>query len=288
MLPRARCGAADGCFKRLGDTRAMPPDDLTVQALRAGASGTPAARAATRRRAIVAGGAGALGAAVLEELLASRVFGHVGVLVTQPLNAALRGLVAVTDGAPSAEEAEDTALIVFDRERHANGRDLAFLKPRPDDLSRLAVRLRGRGARHLVVVLPHAAASLPDALKRGLGNLDEQAVAALDFEHVVLMRPARPPEAQAARGALQRVAHGVLAQMRLMVPQREQPVRAAKVARFAVRIAEALPGAAPGTRVLSPEIVWQAAQGNGDPAAWARAWLHGEALPQVAARRMRL
>jgi hypothetical protein len=241
------------------------------------------------RRAIVAGGAGVLGAAVLEQLLASRVFGHVGVLVTQPLNAALRGLVAVSAdaGGPREHGTEDTALVVFDRERHANGRDSAFLKPQPADLPVLAGRLRERGVRHLLVVLPHAAASLPEALKRGLASLDEQAVAALDFDHVVLMRSARPPDVQAARGALQRVAHGVLAQMRLMVPQREQPVRAPKVAQFAVRVAEALPQSPPGTRVLPPDIVWQAAQG-GDPAAWARAWLYGEPLPAGPVRKLRL
>lgn len=267
-------------------------DDLTAQALRAGRSNAPSkARArGAQRRVIVAGGAGALGAAVLEQLLASRVFGHVGVLVTQPLNAALRGLVAVPAGETAAAgegPPEDTAFVVFDRERHANGRDLAFLKPQPSDLPALAGWLRRRGARHLVVVAPHAAASLPEALKAGLASLDEQAVAALDFDHVLVMRSARPPDAAAARGALQRVAHGVLAQMRLMVPQREQPVRAAKVAQFAVRLAEALPQAAPGTRVLPPEVVWQAAQG-GDAAAWARAWLHGEALPAVAAKKLRL
>ena len=268
--------------------------DLTAQALRAGRSNAPSQAAGGIRRAIVAGGAGALGAAVLEQLLASRVFGHVGVLVTQPLNAALRGLTAVpaadeADAGPAGIGTEDTALIVFDRERHANGRDLACLRPQPAGLPALAGRLRRRGVRHLLVVLPHAAASLPEALKRGLASLDEQAVAALDFDHVVLMRPARAPDASAARGALQRVAHGVLAQMRLMVPQREQPVRALKVAQFAVRIAEALPAAPPGTRVLPADVVWQAAQGRGAEAATlARAWLHGEALPAAAAPRMRL
>ena len=274
----------------------MPADDLTAQALRAGASAPPAASGGARsgavRRVLVAGGGGALGAAVLEALLASRVFGHVGVLVTQPLTAALRGLATVSLGdAPDTLSddgpAEDTAVVVFDRERHANGRDLAFLKPQPAVLPVLARRLRERGVRHLVVVLPHAPASLPEAMKRGLASLDEQAVAALAFDHVVLMRPARLPDARTGGSALQRLAHLVLEQMRLMVPQREQPVRPARVAHFAVRIAEALPAAAPGTRVLPPEVVWQAAQAKGDAAPWARAWLHGEALPavQVAKRR---
>ena len=272
----------------------MSADDLAWQALRA--SGQAAAGAADReaRRAIVAGGAGSLGAAVLEQLLASRVFGHVGVLVTQPLGAALRGLAAVPvealaavqpGGAPAGE---DTALVVFDRARAANGREHAFYRPQPAELAPLAIRLRDRGVRHLLVVLPHAAASLPEALKRGLANLDEQAVAALDFEHVVLMRPTGARDAATARGgAMQRLAHGVLGQLRLMVPQREQPVRSALVARFAVRVAEALPAAPAGTRVLPPDVVGQAAQQRGDPAPLASAWLHGEALPDAAVPRQR-
>ena len=101
------------------------------------------------------------------------------------------------------------------------------------------------------------------------------------------MRPARPSEAITGRGTLQRLAGVVLGQMRLMVPQREQPVRALKVAQFAVRIAEALPFATAGTRVLPPEVVWQAAQGR-DPTAWAYAWLHGEPLPAGPVQKLRL
>ena len=274
-----------------------------AHALRAGSAPPPPPPpgAGRPRRAIVAGGAGALGAAVLEQLLASRVFVHVGVVVTQPLAAAPPGLSGVPAGAldmpapeaaaaaaasPSAFPVEDTALVVFDRARAANGREQAFLRPDPAGLPALAAGLRRRGARHLVVVLPHAAASLPEALKRGLAGLDEQAVAALDFDHVLFMRPARPPEAVAGRGAMQRLAHGVLGQLRLMVPQQEQPVRAARVAQFAVRLAEALPAAPPGTRVLPAEIVWQASQQR-DPAALARAWLRGEALPELVVPRRR-
>lgn len=262
-----------------------------AHALRAGREGPPP-RPGTGapRRAIVVGGAGALGAAVLEQLLASRVFAAVSVGVTQPLQAALGGLTGVPAGAldvPSVDaSAEDTALVVFDRERAANGREQAFLRPEPAGLPVLAAALRRRGARHLVVVLPHAAASLPDALRRGLAGLDEQAVAALDFDHVLFMRPARPPDAPAGRGAMQRLANGVLGQLRLMVPQQQQPVRAVRVAQFAVRLAEALPAAPPGTRVLPAEVVWQAAQQR-DPAPLARAWLRGEALPELVAPRRR-
>lgn len=265
--------------------------DLTQQALHAAQARPPAHRRSAARRALVAGGGGVLGAAVLEALLASRVFAQVGVLVTQPLGVAMGGLVPVTvpaawDDPPAA--AEDTAVVVFDRERHANGRERAFLRPEPGTLPALAGRLHARGARHLVVVLPHAPASLPEALKRGLADLDEQAVAALGFEHVLLLRSAQPPASVRAPSLWQRVADGVLAQMRLMVPLTDQPVRAVKVAAFALALAEQLPAAPPGTRVVPPEVVWLAAQIRGSPAALARAWMHGEPLPEAPVLKRRL
>ena len=58
--------------------------DWLHQALRAGGPARTGPTPAAPRRVLVAGGACALGAAVLEQLLATRGFGEVGVLVTQP------------------------------------------------------------------------------------------------------------------------------------------------------------------------------------------------------------
>lgn len=227
----------------------------------------PAARgASTPRRALVLGGAGTLGAAVLEQLLASHYFERVGVLAHASLQPALRGLhvVADTDAARCAFAA-DTALIVFDRERHANGRDAAFVRPLPVELPHRAHQLLQAGVRRMLVVVPHAPALLPQALKVGLASLDEAAVAAMGFSQLVFMRMAQSPgvAADAPRlPPLQRVAAGMLSQLRWMVPSRDQPVRSDTVARVAAALAMALPQAAPGTRVLAPELLWQAAQGQ--------------------------
>jgi hypothetical protein len=246
---------------------------LLHEALRAG-HGAPARTSATARRVLVAGGAGALGAEVLEELLASRGFAQVAVLVTQPVNAALRGLSTVMAAslARPTGPGEDTALVVFDRERHANGREAAFLRPEPAALPALAAALRRRGVRSLIVVMPHASATLPDALKRGLASLDEHAVAALGFDHLVFVRSAQAPTAVRAASAPQRVADWVLSQLQLMIPERERPVRARKVAEFVTQIALQLPRSAPGTRVAAPELVWEAGQGK-DAGALAARWL---------------
>ena len=249
---------------------------------------TPAALS-TRRRALVLGGGGALGAAVLEALLASHRFQAVGVVVASPMRPALRGLQTVADNdAARAAFAPDTAVIVYDRERHANGRDNTFVRPQPEGLVAQAQALMGSGATGLIVVVPHAPALLPHALKQGLANLDEGAVAAMGFAQVVFMRMARAGDGgsdsgrSTARNAPERLAAWMLSQLRWMVPQHEQPVRSDTVARVAAALAFALPQAPHGTRVLPPELLWQASQ---RPRAdeLAAAWLTGRSATSGAA-----
>ena len=269
---------------------------LLNHALRASRT-TPSGDATSMTTVLVAGGGGALGSAVLHALLAGRRFRTVRVLATRALSTAMQGLepVAVDDlvddlGAPAAIDAVPlarTALIVFDRERHANGRELAFFRPAPQELVVLARWLHARGVRALVIVLPHSPANLPDALKAGLANLDEQAVSALGFEQLVFVRSAQPPSSERATQWLQRLADGMLAQMRIMVASTNQPVRAAKVAQFVAELALRLASSAPGTRVAPPELVWQASQLR-DPAPLVAAWLGARELPDLNAPRMRL
>jgi hypothetical protein len=247
-----------------------------AQALAAAAS--PAARAPlSLPRVLVLGGGGALGARVVERLLAGRRFHAVGVWTVQPLQAAMRGLVPVA-AADWAGFRPDTALIVFDRARHANGREAAFGQPQPGQLPAVAAQLRRLGVTALVVVVPHAPGLLPQALKAGLATLDEGAVAALGFDHLVFMRAARAGMvADAAGNAPQRLARWMLGQLNWMVPQGDQPVRTDTVARVAARLALALPQAAPGTRVLPPDLLRAAAQAPASDAV-VDAWLAGRTL----------
>ena len=262
------------------------------EALRAGHAPPPVHRRAAGARVLVAGACGALGSAVVEALLAQRGFAQVSVLVTRAINTALPGLNAVhwsgdTQAPEVAVAADRTALVIFDRERHANGRELPFMRPDPAQLPVLAAWLKARGVCHVLIVLPHAPASLPNALKLGLANLDEHAVAALGFEHLVFMRSAQARPNLRSAQALQRVADWVLSQLLWMVPQRELPVRAQKVAQLAAHIAALLPISPAGTRVLAPEGIWEAAQ-TLDVAGWARDWLNGRERPasRVSTRRM--
>ncbi len=264
---------------------------LIQEALRGGNARAPAAL--PQPSALVIGGGGTLGSAVLEKLLTGRRFTHVRVLVTQGFHAAMHGLeplvvaLSAINTPPAAPLASDTALVIFDRNRRANGREDAFVKPQPEALPALASWLFAGGVRRLVVVLPHSMASLPQALKAGLASLDEHAVASLGFEHLVFVRPAQTPNDAPAASGLQRLADGVIAQLRFMVPQAEQPVRVQKVAAFVTELVLRLPASTPGTRVVPPELVWLVAQSRA-PGELVQAWLDGRALPPVNAPRMRL
>jgi hypothetical protein len=135
-------------------------------------------------------------------------------------------------------------------------------------LPELAQWMRRSGIDTLAVVLPHAQGRLPEALKRGLASLDEQAVASLGFERLLVIRSAQKPGAAGPLAPLPRLASWMLSIFRFMVPSSEQPVRAAKVAEL---VSAALELAPPGIHIAAPELVWRAAQG--DVRSVARQWL---------------
>ena len=232
----------------------------------------PPRAVAAPRRALVVGAAGALGAAVLEQLLATRRFDRVGALVGQAIQPAVHGFAPVHDD-EIAVFAADTALVVFDRQRSANGREAAFVRPDPQALPALAQQLHGAGVRHLIVVVPHTPSLLPMALQQGLASLDEAAVAALGFEQLVFMRMAQSERALQGLDAPRRLARWMLSQLHWMIPQREQPVRAETVARVAAALALQLPQAPQRTRVVPAALLSQAAQQQQDASALVAQWL---------------
>lgn len=221
------------------------------------------------RRLLVVGAGGVLGAALLAEALVAGRFQGVQALTLGPLVSSLRGLQPLHHDqlAHSGSDVADLAVLVFERRRHANGRDDAFVQPDPADLLPLATALHGAGIRHLVVLLPHAPALLPHALKAGFASQAEAEVAALGFSHVVFVRAAQNlPAPEPGRASLQRLAAWWLSQLSWMVPTREQPVRAVRLAQVVAQLARQLPDSPPGTRVLPPEDMWQIAQTPADPA----------------------
>lgn len=212
-------------------------------------------------RVLIAGATGATGEAMLVQLAASAHVAQVNVLLQRPLTVALRhvhGLLVEPGGSHAWPQVKaDEGVILFDPPRSFHGREKALLAVRPEQLPAVARWMHGCGVRRLLVVLPHAQGQLPEALKRGLAHLDEQAVAALGFEAVVFVRSAQAPASVRHRSRLQRLAHAMLGVLNHLVPARQKPVSARRVAQFAAAALQRVP---PGVHVVPPERVWEAAQ----------------------------
>ncbi|MEO7392110.1 MAG: hypothetical protein ABIU58_08035 [Ramlibacter sp.] len=209
---------------------------------------------------MIAGATGALGNEVLRRLAGQ--FDTTCVLAREAITPGVRGVTsALVAGSPDAWAPiqAETGVILFEPPRLFHDRERALWTPRPEQLPEVARWMRRSGVATVAVVLPHAQGRLPDALKRGLANLDEHSVAALGFERVLIVRTAQKPGPTAAPGLLHGLAHWMLSILKYMVPSSEQPVRAVKVADF---VSQALQLAPSGTHVAAPETVWQAAQGD--------------------------
>jgi hypothetical protein len=224
------------------------------------------------RRLVIAGAGGALGNEVMRRLIGLRQFASTQVLAREPITTGLRGVTVrvVGEGAPAQWPLTegDTGVILFDPPRMFHERERALWTPLPEQLPQLAAWLRRSGVSTLAVVMPHAQGRLPEALKRGLANLDEHALATAGFERLLIVRLAQAPGRGPAQGRLAGLARWMLAVCKYMVPSSEQPVRAVKVAQF---VAAALQLAPAGIHIAAPETVWRAAQG--DAGAEVRAWL---------------
>lgn len=239
------------------------------------AAARPAAASLRPPRLLLAGAGGTLGRAAVEEALARGRYAEVGVLTRAPLQPGLRHLKPVPWSEHGALPAADVALIVFDRGRDHYGRDEAYHLPEPQDLLPLARRLHAAGVHTLAVLCPVTPSLLPQALQQGLADLDEQAVAALGFERLLFVRPTQDAVRETLTHWPQRLARWMLSQLRYMIPQREQPVRAAVVVDFVFEVLQQWREAAPGTRVAGAPLLWAAAQA-GEPEAVVKAWLEAK------------
>ncbi|MGJ7510385.1 hypothetical protein [Variovorax sp. GT1P44] len=212
---------------------------------------------------LIAGATGVLGHELVRRLAGRHRFDHTLVLAREPIRDALKGVETVlTPSTPIAQwplVKADTALVLFEPPRLYYDRERALWTPEPAQLPALAAWLHACGVRTLAVVQPHAQGRLPEALKRGLASLDEQAVVSLGFERVILVRSAQKPAKGRFANPGERLAAWMLSITRFMVPQSEQPVRASKVAEL---VDVALRIAPPGVHVAAPELVWQASQGE--------------------------
>lgn len=233
-------------------------------------------RVAARPGLLVAGATGALGSEVLRRLAGSGRFAQAQVLAREPMTTAMAqvGIVLAGDADiaawPVCPMPVHTAVVMFEPPRLYHDRERALWTPGPAQLLPLAQWFRRCGAQTLVVVLPHAQGSLPQALWHGLASIDEQAVAALGFERVLLLRSAQKPRPAPGRPVLERLAAWMLSIMTYMIPASSLPVRPARLAEFVEAALRELP---PGTHVAAPELLWQAGQAA-DIHGVVRAWLN--------------
>ena len=242
----------------------------------------PAAVVAARPGLLVAGATGALGNEVLRRLAGSGRFSRTQVLAREPMTTGLAQVgILLADGGdidawPPCPLAPETALVMFEPPRLYHDRERALWTPEPAQLLALAGWLLRSGVKTLVVVLPHAQGSLPQALRHGLANIDEQEVAALGFERVLLVRSAQKQAARVFSNPLDRLAAWMLSVVRFMIPSSAMPVRPVKIAAFVDAALRLLPS---GTHVASPELLWQAGQAP-DIHVVVRAWLDNGRHPE--------
>jgi hypothetical protein len=221
---------------------------------------------------MIAGATGVLGNEVMRRLVGSQRHAQCLILAKEAFKPAVVSVnscfVATEIIANWPRQAASTGVILFEPPRMYYERERPLWTPIPEQLPALARWMHACGVRTLAVVLPHAQGRLPEALKRGLASLDEQAVAALGFERLLIVRSAQKPAAATSEGRLQAVGQWMLSVFAYMIPSSEQSVRASKVAQF---VDAALRLAPPGIHVAAPELVWRAAQAPAEPIV--REWL---------------
>jgi hypothetical protein len=210
---------------------------------------------------LIAGATGVLGNAVLRRLVGVHRYAHTLILAREPVQQGMRTLslhlVAGKIAAWPVDVTCDVAAVMFEPPRMYYERERALWTPEPAQLTALAAWLHACGARTLAVVMPHAQGTLPESLKRGLASLDEQALAALGFDRLLILRSAEKPAALLHTHVLDKLAHWMLGIFKFMIPAQEQPVRPTKIA----EIVDALLQTAPrGTSVIAPQEMWELSQ----------------------------
>jgi hypothetical protein len=233
---------------------------------------------AHKPRVLIAGGAGALGSAVLERFCGTGAWGTVSVLVQDRLQSTLPFVETIHIDSVDTPDKSPIGIIIFDQARNYADRERAFWMPAPEQLFEAAKKLQAHGVESLAVVVPHLQASLPQALKLGLANIDEQQVSELHFKRLLFVRPAAVRTDEKHADFLPWLAHWMLKQLSYIVPDNQRPVRAVKLASFVEAALSAwVKSGSMGTRVVSPELLWQAAAAA-DMQAFALKWEQAQSL----------
>lgn len=218
---------------------------------------------------LLAGATGPTGAAMVRRLVGHPHFPRSIILAHTPVRRMLRAVtIHVVEPVVAASWPRigaEVAVVMFDPPRLFHEREKALWTPTPDDLPALCHWLRACGVRTVALVQPHDAARLPAALQHGFANIDEQAIAALGFERLLILRSPRDRVDPRATHPLQRVAQALLGALRHLIPAQDRPVRPATVAEFVLAALQLAPA---GVHVLSTSLLHAAAQGSAQAVLW--------------------
>lgn len=174
-----------------------------------------------------------------------------------PLPTTTRKLVAHLhrDGDPGTLDglpAVDDAYLVIGEHDSYYRRDEAFHAMPFDSLVDTARAVRSGGTRRLAVVAPVAIYSHSGAFRAALMNRTEYELFELDFESLVLVRPAAPERIIRHRHLGRRLAAFLLRQVHGIMPESYHPPTSREVASAAL---EALVRAPPGLAIVDADAV---------------------------------
>lgn len=191
------------------------------------------------RSALIVGACGATGEILLNQLLGGEAYTCVTAVTRLPLPTTTRKLVAhLHRGADLGDLAglppADDAYLVIGEHNSYYRRDEAFHALPFDRLVEAARAVRAGGVRRLAVVVPVAIYSHSGAFRAALMNATEYDLFALDFDSLVLVRPAAPDRVARHRHWGRRLAAFLIRQVHGIMPEAYHPPTSREVASAAV------------------------------------------------------
>jgi len=215
-----------------------------------------------RPTALIFGACGATGEVLLNTLLSGEHYKQVTAVTRLPLPSTTRKLQVHFDPesadrnapAPPALPRADDAYLVIGEHNSFYRRDEAFRALRFDDLMPAAQAARAAGIKRLAVVAPVAIYSHSSAFRKSLMNAAEYDLLALDFDSLVLVRPAAPERFERHRHLGRRIASFVLRQLHGLMPEQYHPPTSKSIACAA---AQAMRAARPGLTIIDADAVRQ-------------------------------
>jgi hypothetical protein len=223
-----------------------------------------AAQADTARpRALLYGACGATGELLLTALLSGEHYAGVTAVTRLPLPSSTPKLSVhfCPEGAPLALPHADEAYLVIGEHNSFYRRDEAFRALGFDELLPVAQAARAAGIARLAVVAPVAIYSHSSAFRHSLMNLAEYELYGLDFDTLVLVRPAAPEKFERQSHWGMRIAAFVLLQLHGLMPEAYHPPTSKVVVAAATR---AMREARPGLAIIDADAVREPAPAS-DP-----------------------